>query len=208
MIKTAIVEDDPRYRDLLKTILQSSEKVTPVCVLENCMNIIADVRKSEPDVVIMDINLPGKSGIEGMEELKRVFPDLKVLMLTVFEDDEKIFAAIKAGANGYLLKKDSPQKVLDSIQDVFDGKASMNGVIARKVLEFFHKKPAVRKPDEYHLTKREHEILEFLIDGLSYKEIADKCFISVQTLNSHIKNIYGKLGVHSRAEASAKFRDI
>lgn len=208
MIKTAIVEDDPRYRELLRTILQSSEKVVPVCILENCMNIIADVRKSAPDVVIMDINLPGKSGIEGMEELKRTFPDLKVLMLTVFEDDEKIFAAIKAGANGYLLKKDSPQKVLDSIQDVFDGKASMNGVIARKVLDFFHRKPAVKKPDEYHLTKREHEILEFLIDGLSYKEIADKCFISVQTLNSHIKNIYGKLGVHSRAEASAKFRDV
>ena len=96
--------------------------------------------------------------------------------------------------------------MLDSIQDVFDGKSSMNGIIARKVLEYFHKKPVVKKPDEYNLTKRESEILELLMDGLSYKDIADKCFISTQTLNSHIKNIYTKLDVHSRAEASAKFR--
>jgi DNA-binding NarL/FixJ family response regulator len=206
MIRTAVVEDDPRYRELLRTILLSSEKVIPVFAIDNCEHIVGEVRKHSPEVVIMDINLPGKSGIEGVEELKRVFPDVKVIMLTVFEDEDKIFAAIKAGADGYLLKKDSPQKVIDSIQDVFEGKSSMNGIIARKVLEFFHKKPAIKNPEEYSLTKREHEILELLMDGLMYKEIADKCIISVQTLNSHIKNIYHKLGVHSRAEASAKFR--
>lgn len=206
MIKTVVVEDDPRYRELLKTILVNSEKVMPLAELDNCLDIVSVVRKLEPDVVIMDINLPGRSGIEGMMELKRLFPELKVLMLTVFEDEDKIFAAIKAGADGYMLKKDSPQKVLDSIQDVYDGKSSINGIIARKVLEYFQKQPTVKNPDEYNLTKREHEILELLIDGLSYKEIADKCFISVQTLNSHIKNIYTKLGVHSRSEASAKFR--
>ena len=207
-IKTAVVEDDPRYRELLRTVLSSSDKITPVLLTDNCLSIISDVRKHQPDVVIMDINLPGKSGIEGVEELKRAYPEIKVIMLTVFEDEDKIFAAIKAGADGYLLKKDSPQKVLDSIQDVYDGKSSMNGIIARKVLEYFHKKPAVANPEEYNLTKREHEILELLMDGLSYKDIADKCSISVQTLNSHIKNIYHKLGVHSRAEASAKFRGI
>lgn len=206
MIKTVVVEDDPRYRELLKTILVNSEKVMPLLELDNCVNIVAEVRKVQPDVVIMDINLPGRSGIDGMIELKRLFPDLKVLMLTVFEDEDKIFSAIKAGADGYLLKKDSPQKVLDSIQDVYDGKSSINGIIARKVLEYFQKQPTVKTPDDYNLTKREHEILELLIDGLSYKEIADKCFISIQTLNSHIKNIYTKLGVHSRSEASAKFR--
>lgn len=205
-IKVGIVEDDPRYRELLRTILVSSATVTPLFAVDNCNNIVAEARKDVPDVVIMDINLPGKTGIEGMTDLKRAFPDIKVLMLTVFEDEDKIFAAIKAGANGYLLKKDSPQKVLDSIQDVYDGKSSINGIIARKVLEYFHKAPAVKSPDEYNLTKREHKILELLIDGLSYKEIADKCFISIQTLNSHIKNIYTKLDVHSRAEASAKFR--
>jgi DNA-binding NarL/FixJ family response regulator len=206
MIKTGIVEDDVRYQELLRTILSSSDRAASVFIVGNCNDIIADVRKHAPDVVIMDINLPGKSGIVGVAELKKSYPDLKVLMLTVFEDEDKIFAAIKAGADGYLLKKDSPQKVLDSIQDVFEGKSSMNGIIARKVLEYFHKKPTVKKPDEYNLTKREHEILELLMDGLSYKDIADKCAISIQTLNSHIKNIYNKLGVHSRSEASAKFR--
>ena len=206
MIKTAVIEDDPRYRELLKTILVSSDKVTLVLEADNCVNIISEVRKHEPEVIIMDINLPGKSGIEGVEEVKRIFPDVKVIMLTVFEDEEKIFAAIKAGADGYLLKKDSPQKVLDSIEDVKEGKSSMNGIIARKVLEYFHKKPTIKNPDEYSLTKREHEVLELLMDGLTYKEIAEKCFISVQTLNSHIKNIYTKLGVHSRAEVSARFR--
>jgi DNA-binding NarL/FixJ family response regulator len=207
-IRVSVYEDDPRYRELLRTILSSSEKVTPVHLTDNCQQVIGDIRKHQPDVIIMDINLPGKSGIEGVEESKRAYPNVKVIMLTVFEDEDKIFAAIKAGADGYLLKKDSPQKVLDSIQDVFDGKSSMNGIIARKVLEYFHKKPTVKNPDEYSLTKREHEILELLMDGLTYKDIADKCSISVQTLNSHIKNIYHKLGVHSRAEASAKFRGI
>lgn len=206
MIKTGVVEDDPRYRELLRTILSSSEKVSPVFMLENAIDVTSEVRKHSPDVIIMDINLPVKTGIQAVEELKRIFPEVKILMLTVFEDEDKIFAAIKAGANGYLLKKDSPQKVLDSIQDVYDGKSSMNGIIARKVLEYFQRKPVVKTADDYNLTKREHEILALLMDGLSYKEIADKCFISVQTLNSHIKNIYTKLGVHSRAEVSAKFR--
>ena len=206
MISAAIVEDDPRYLELLRTILVSSERVIPVLTLGSCVNIVNEVRKARPQVVIMDINLPGKSGIQGVEELKREFPEIKVLMLTVFEDEDKIFAAIKAGADGYLLKKDSPQKVLDSIQDVFDGKSSINGIIARKILEYFQRTNTIRNPGEYNLTRREHEILELLINGLSYKEIADKCCISIQTLNSHIKNIYNKLGVHSRSEASAKFR--
>jgi DNA-binding NarL/FixJ family response regulator len=207
MIKTAVVEDDPRYRDLLKTILNSSDKIQPLFFVDNCLDIISMIRKQTPDVIIMDINLPSRSGIEGVWDVKRLFPEIRVIMLTVFEDEDKIFAAIKAGAEGYLLKKDSPQKVLDSIQDVFDGKSSMNGIIAKKVMEYFQKKPAIKSTEEFNLTRRETEILNHLMDGLSYKEIADTCFISVQTLNSHIKNIYQKLGVHSRAEASAKFRN-
>lgn len=205
-IRTAIVEDDRRYRELLRAILLSSEKIDLVFQADNCMHIKAEAYKYEPAIVLMDIDLPGRSGVEGVAELKTTFPGIKVMMLTVFEDEEKIFAAIKAGADGYMLKKDSPQKLIDSILDLHEGKSPMNGVIARKVLEFFHKKPTVDNPDDYNLTKREHEILELLMDGLTYKEIADKCSISVQTLNSHIKNIYQKLGVHSRAEASAKFR--
>ncbi len=207
MIRTAIIEDNPRYRQLLEDIIANSEKAIVVFGADNCNQVMSDLSKSNPDVVIMDIDLPGKSGIEGTFELKQKYPLIKVLILTVFEDEDKIFSAIKAGADGYLLKKDSPQKILDSIQDVFDGKSSMNGVIAKKVLEYFQKTKSLKDIGEYHLTQREHEILNQLMSGLSYKEIAAACFITVQTLNSHIKNIYVKLGVHSRAEIAARFRN-
>lgn len=207
MIKTAIIEDNIRYKDLLRTILSSSDKIKLVYEAGHCLHIVNDLRKQPPDIVIMDIELPGKSGIEAVKEIKQWKAEVKILMLTVFEDEEKIFGAIKAGADGYLLKKDTPQKILDSIIEVYEGKSSMNGIIARKVLEYLQKKPKVDLPAEYNLTKRELEILQFLIVGLTYKEIASTCFISVQTLNSHIKNIYQKLGVHSRAEIAAKFRN-
>jgi len=204
MIKTAIIEDQSRYRDLLRLILTGADNIQVLFEREHCRTIMDDVVKGMPDVLIMDIDLPGKSGIDAVIELKAVFPEIKILMLTVFEEDEKIFAAIKAGANGYLLKKDPPQKILDAIKELSEGKASMNGLIAKKVMEYFHKK---KTPDvaEFNLTKREHEILELLIEGLSYKEIASKCFISPETMNSHIKNIYQKLNVHSRAQINARF---
>jgi DNA-binding NarL/FixJ family response regulator len=205
MISTAIVEDQSRYRDLLRLILTGSDNIELLFEREHCRNILDDVVKQMPDVLIMDIDLPGKSGIEAVSELKAIFPELKILMLTVFEEDEKIFAAIKAGANGYLLKKDPPQKILDAIRELNEGKASMNGLIAKKVMEYFHKKKTVSNVEEFNLTRREHEILELLIEGLSYKEIAAKCFISPETMNSHIKNIYQKLNVHSRAQITARF---
>lgn len=207
MIKTAIIEDNNRYRDLLRTILNSAGKIELIYEADNCQQIVYDLRKSQPDVVIMDIELPGKSGIEAVIELKREYPAIKILMLTVFEDEDKIFKAIKAGADGYLLKKDTPQKILDSITEVCEGKSSINGMIAKKLLEYFQKERQVHLPEEFNLTKREQEILELLMEGLTYKDIADKCFISVQTLNTHVKHIYHKLGVHSRAEISAKFRN-
>src|SRR3990170_4573991 len=160
MIKTAIVEDHNRYRDLLRMILTSSDKIELIFERENCQHILEDVVKQMPDVLIMDIDLPGRSGIDAVSELKSVFPEIKILMLTVFEDDDKIFGAIKAGANGYLLKKDSPQKILDAIQELFDGKASMNGLIAKKVIEYFQQKPEVTNADAFRLTKREQQILE------------------------------------------------
>jgi len=205
MIRTAIVEDQSRYRDLLRLILTGADNIQLLFEREHCRNIIDDVVKEMPDVLIMDIDLPGKSGIDAVIELKAVFPEIKILMLTVFEEDEKIFAAIKAGANGYLLKKDPPQKILDAIKELSEGKASMNGLIAKKVMEYFHKKKSATNVEDFNLTKREHEILELLIQGLSYKEIASKCFISPETMNSHIKNIYQKLNVHSRAQINARF---
>lgn len=206
-IRIAIVEDQIRYRDLLRLILTGSDNIELLFEKDHCRNIMEDVVKQLPDVLIMDIDLPGKSGIEAVREVKEVFPDLKILMLTVFEDDEKIFGAIKAGANGYLLKKDPPQKILDAIQELYEGKSSMNGLIAKKVLEYFQQKPAVTVEEQYHITKREKEILSYLMEGFSYKEIAVKCFISPETMNSHIKNIYQKLNVHSRAQLAARFRN-
>jgi len=205
MIRTAIVEDQSRYRDLLRLILTGSDNIEIIFEREHCRTIINDVVKEMPDVLIMDIDLPGKSGIDGVIELKAVFPEIKILMLTVFEEDEKIFSAIKAGANGYLLKKDSPQKILDAIKELYEGKASMNGLIAKKVMEYFHKKKPLPEVAGFHLTRRENEILELLVTGLSYKEIAARCYISPETMNSHIKNIYQKLNVHSRAEITARF---
>ena len=207
MIRIAIVEDQVRYRDLLRLILTGSDNIELLFEKEHYRNIMEDVVKQLPDVLIMDIDLPGRSGIDAVRELKEVFPDLKILMLTVFEDDEKIFGAIKAGANGYLLKKDPPQKILDAIRELYEGKASMNGLIAKKVLEYFQQKPAVSVEEQYHVTKREKEVLSLLMEGLSYKEIAMKCFISPETMNSHIKNIYQKLNVHSRAQLAARFRN-
>ena len=207
LIRIAIVEDQVRYRDLLKLIVAGSDNIELLFEKDHCRNLMDDVVKQLPDVLIMDIDLPGKSGIDAVRELKEVFPDLKILMLTVFEDDDKIFGAIKAGADGYLLKKDSPQKILDAVQELYDGKSSMNGLIAKKVLEYFQQKPAVTVEERYHITKREKEILAFLMEGLSYKEIAAKCFISFETMNSHIKNIYQKLNVHSRAQLAARFRN-
>jgi DNA-binding NarL/FixJ family response regulator len=207
MIRIAIVEDQARYRDLLRLILTGSDNIELLFEKEHCRTIMDDVVKQLPDVLIMDIDLPGRSGIDAVGELKKVFPDLKILMLTVFEDDEKIFGAIKAGANGYLLKKDPPQKILDAIRELYEGKASMNGLIAKKVLEYFQQKPAVSMEEQYHVTKREKEVLSLLMEGLSYKEIAMKCFISLETMNSHIKNIYQKLNVHSRAQLTARFRN-
>jgi DNA-binding NarL/FixJ family response regulator len=154
----------------------------------------------------MDIDMPGMSGIEAVWEIKKHWPDIKIVMLTVFEDDDKIFGAIKAGANGYLLKKDSPQKILDAIQAASQGESPMNGMIAAKVLEYFQKQQKkVTGLKELNITEREKEILQLLIGGNSYKEIAGALFISTETLNSHIKNIYRKLNVHSRSELAARY---
>jgi DNA-binding NarL/FixJ family response regulator len=206
MINIAIVEDNAQYRTAISIIMQLNENFRLIHKLENCDEMIGLFEVEKPDVVLMDIDMPGMNGIQGVWEIKKQFPEIKVIMLTVFEDEEKIFGAIKAGANGYLLKKDSPQKILDAIDAVHKGESPMNGVIAAKVLEYFqHRQARSNELDQSNLTAREKEILKLLIQGNSYKEIAANIFISVETLNSHIKNIYRKLNVHSRSELSAKY---
>ena len=210
MVKLAIIEDNVEYRNTLSKILQRNEEIQMIFEKGDCKEMIPRFEVELPDVVIMDIDLPGISGIQGVWELKTKWPDIKVLMLTVFEDEDKIFGAIKAGANGYLLKKDSPHKIIESIQAVMKGESAMNGLIAAKVLEYFYdnQRKTSASLAKTNLTQREKEILQLLVKGFSYKEIAASCFISIQTLNTHIKNIYQKLNVHSRTELAIKYGNV
>jgi DNA-binding NarL/FixJ family response regulator len=191
MTKVAIIEDNSQYHQTLSIILQLDESLKLIHKLPDCNDMMELFTEERPDVAIMDIDLPGISGIQGVWELKQQWPDIKILMLTVFEDEDKIFGAIKAGANGYMLKKDSPsQKIIESIQAVSKGESAMNGLIASKVLEYFYneQKKTTASLDKTNLTPREKEVLQLLVKGFSYKEIAANCFISIQTLNiSYIK---------------------
>lgn len=205
MIRVAIYEDDRRYWEALKALLNLPPETEVVHLAENCLNVITDVKRTMPDVVIMDVNLPRKSGIEAVVELKKLWPELKVVMFTVHDDDENLFNAIKAGAIGYILKYEAA-KLGQAVKDVHEGKAFINGYLAGKIMHYFQQQPAVATASEAALTKRENEILRWLNQGLSYKEIAAQCGITPQTLNSHIKNIYQKLNVHSRAEIAARYR--
>lgn len=207
MINIAIIEDNASYRQTLSIILQLDETFRLIHKLPNCNDMMVRFIEATPDIVIMDIDLPGVSGIQGVWQLKQEWPDIKVLMLTMFEEEDKIFGALKAGANGYLLKKDSNQKIIESIHAVYKGESAMNGMIAAKVLDYFHaqQKKTIASLDKTALTEREKELLQLLVKGLSYKQIAAESFITIQTLNSHIKNIYQKLNVHSRAELAAKY---
>ncbi|MEP6749085.1 MAG: response regulator transcription factor [Bacteroidota bacterium] len=209
MIDIAIIEDNATYRQTLSIILQLDESLRLIHKLPNCNELVLRFTEKKPDVVIMDIDLPGISGIKGVWQIKERWPTIKILMLTMFEEEDKIFSAIKAGANGYLLKKDSNEKILESIHAVYKGESAMNGMVAAKVLHYFYagQKKTTISLNNASLTDREKDVLQLLVKGLSYKQIATQCFITVQTLNSHIKNIYLKLNVHSRAEVAAKYRD-
>jgi len=171
--------------------------------LPNLLNVVSDLSKEEPDIVLMDIDLPDINGIEGVRTVKNVFEKIQVLMFTVFEDDEKIFAAIRAGASGYLLKKTPPGEIISAVQQLYEGGAPMSPSIARKMVQAFQS-PHNYSLADYELTAREKEILFSLVDGLSYKKIGEKYFISLSTIRTHICNIYTKLHVHSKSQAVAK----
>jgi DNA-binding NarL/FixJ family response regulator len=154
--------------------------------------------------VLIDIGLPGVSGIEGIRILKQRWPDMLMITLTVYEDDQKIFDAILAGATGYLLKKTPPARILEAIAEVQQGGASMSASIVKKVISFFNQQEIASQPNEYTLSQRELNILKCLVNGDSYKMIADHCNISIGTVRSHINNIYKKLHINSKSEAVAK----
>jgi len=207
MIRVAIIEDNEAYRKALEALISMTNDLEVVYAASDCNGVDYTFSVIMPDVVIMDIEMPGLTGIEGVKLIKQISPGTNIFMLTVFEDETNIFESIKAGAIGYLLKKDPPISILEAIRNIHKGEAIMNGKIARKVLEYYNKKDSEKDNwQQYNLTPRETEVLQLLMKGLSYKEIASNCYISIDTLYSHIRNIYNKLNIHSRSEIAAKFR--
>ncbi len=203
MIKVSIIEDNDTLRKSLINLLNHTEEMSCVIALSNLMNVVSELKKNQPDIVLMDIGLPNISGIEGVRIIKENFENIEVLMFTVFDDDDKIFEAIKSGASGYLLKKAPPSEIIEAVFSLYHGGAPMSASIARKVINSFQQKASITK-DTFQLTPRESEIVHSLIDGLSYQKLAEKYFISISTVRTHIKHIYEKLHVNSKAEAVAK----
>ena len=203
MIRVAIVEDNQVLAKSMEQLFAQTDDIRCVVSIKNLLNVVSIFQKAKPDIVLMDIGLPDISGIEGVRTLKNNFDNMQILMFTVFDDDDKIFEAIREGASGYLLKKSRPQEIIDAIRDLNQGGSPMSPSVARRVIQFFQAGPPLKEED-YQLTTREKEILFALVDGLSYKKIADKYYLSVHTIRKHISNIYEKLHVHSKSQAVAK----
>lgn len=205
-INVAIVEDNVALGDSLRKVVESSEGLVCTGVWTSGEDALKKIEAFRPEVVLMDINLPGISGIEATSLIKQHLPEILIIMVTVYRDLDKIFAALKAGASGYLLKRSSPADLRNAIQDVCTGGAPMSAEIARRVVEAFHQ-PTKKPSHEVKLSPRETEILELLCEGLANKEIADRLSISTETVRVHLKHVYEKLHVRSRTEAAMKFRD-
>lgn len=203
-IRLVIYEDNRDLRETLLLVLGSDPELEVLAAFENCVDVQHHMSVYRPDVVLMDIDMPEVNGIEGTTIIKTHFPEIQVLMLTVFEEADHIFDAICAGANGYLLKKTSPDQLLKAIHDVISGGAPMTPLVAKKVIERFPKRPPPHVSEAYQLSPRETEILNCLIKGLSYKLVASQLDISIDTVRSHIKKIYEKLHVNSATEAVSK----
>jgi DNA-binding NarL/FixJ family response regulator len=203
-INVAIVEDDRDFRATLKTCLEENPSYKCVCACKSAEEALKEIPRLLPDVVLMDLHLPNMSGVECASRLKALCPSIQILILTVYEDNERIFGALQAGASGYLLKRADPEDILLAIQDVHQGGAPMSSQIARRVVQSFRKGPPELNKNE-KLSSREEEVLQQLSKGYSTKEIADHFSISVNTVRSHLKHIYEKLHVRSRTEAVLKF---
>lgn len=198
-----IIEDDERFGNELSRLIALSKAFVCERVLTNCENALMHLEQDiPPDVILMDIGLPGMSGIEGIRHVKAIAPSVQVVMLTVFEDTDNIIRAIGAGAAGYLHKGSSLDDIIASLMSMLNGGAPINPQIARKVLDMFARVAA--PPTDYGLTSREKEVLSLLVDGLAKKQIADKLFVSFNTVDKHVRSIYDKLQVQTRSGVVAK----
>jgi len=201
----AVVEDDRGLRGQLLQILDNIRDIECIGAFASAEEALQVIPQKKPDVVLMDIKLPRMSGIQCVGELKKVLPSLQVIMVTVYEDSESIFKALKAGASGYLVKSGPPDQLIEAIRDVFTGGAPMSSHIARKVVQHFHLiGPAVEEAN--NLSPREHQVLSLLAEGYIYKEIGDRLNIGVETVRTYVKSICQKMHVRNRVEAVAKHR--
>lgn len=203
--RIAIVEDNEEILAMLQRIVARAPHLQCVCTCPNGESAMQLIPQHKPQVIIMDLQLPDFSGIECTIRLKRLLPELQILVYTVYGDNEQVFKALEAGASGYLLKRSTPEEILQAIVDVQQGGAPMTGEIARKVVQSFRKKETVPVRETENLTAREEEILGLLARGFVTKEIADQLAVSVDTVRFHLKNIYAKLHVRSRTEAVVKY---
>jgi DNA-binding NarL/FixJ family response regulator len=204
MISVSIIDDEKELRESIATFINGSPGFRCLSTYGSADVALQSVPADKPDVVLMDINMPGMNGIECVERLKGAMPNVQIVMLTVYEDTDQIFRALAAGATGYLLKRLSPSKLLQAIREVQAGGSPMSNSIARKVVASFQK---AKKTDEKqpHLSPREQAVLDCLAKGLTYKQIADQLEISIDTIRTHLRRVYEKLHVQSRTEAVAKY---
>lgn len=205
MTNVAIVEDNRTTREGLETIVNLSKEfrcVRTCSTAEEALKVLPEVK---PDLVLMDIQLPSMSGVECVAQLKELLPSMKAIMVTVYEDPDRIFRALRAGASGYLLKRSTPEEVLHAMREVQQGGGAMSGEIARKVIGYFQEQTAA-KAEVDDLTQREREVLELVVHGLSNKEIAERLSVTAEGVRWHLKHIYQKFHVHSRTEAVLKFK--
>ena len=204
-ITVCIVEDRIDIREALFSLVDSQSNLTCIGTYENAEDALVGIPELQPNVVLMDIDLPKMNGIECIKLLKPKCPRVQFMICTVYDEDEKVFEALRTGANGYILKRSPPARLLEAIVELYHGGSPMSSDIARKIVLSFQQKPEEKIQEEYHITPREQEILQLLSKGLSYQELADKLFISSKTVRKHIFNIYEKLHVNSRMEAVNKY---
>lgn len=204
MITISIVDDEKGLRESIETFINGSPGFRCVSAYHNAETALKHLPQDRPDVVLMDIHLPGMSGIECVEQLKAMVPKIQVMMLTVYEDTDQIFKALSAGASGYMLKRSTPARLLEAIKELNEGGSPMSSSIARKVVASFQKSGQIRD-DKTNLSPREQMVLESMAKGLTYKQTADQLGISIDTIRTYVRRIYEKLHVQSRTEAVAKY---